>query len=48
MEFENIELIENLLETFRQPFCYGFIIATILELSSYGIFKAISLLNIKK
>lgn len=44
----NIDLISTILDVYRQPFCYGFVVTTILEILSYGIFKAVSLLNIKK
>ena len=41
------QMAETYLQLFSQPWAYGLILGTLLDLLGYGIFKAISLVNIK-
>lgn len=41
------QIAETYIQLFSQPWAYGLILGTLLDLLGYGIFKAISLVNIK-
>lgn len=41
------QIVETYLHVFSQPWGYGLILGTLLDLLGYGIFKAMSLVNIK-
>jgi hypothetical protein len=43
----NSELLSEVLTIALQPIVFGFGLATFLQLLSYGVFKAFSLLNTK-
>jgi hypothetical protein len=43
----NTEILEEIINIAMQPIIFGFGIATILQLLSYGVFRAFSLLNTK-
>ena len=48
MENLNAESLQRLMQVFMQPFLAGFALSTFLELLGYGIFKALSLINIDR
>lgn len=41
------QIVETYIQLFSQPWGYGLILGTLLDLLGYGIFKAMSLVNIK-
>lgn len=41
------QIAETYIQLFSQPWAYGLILGTLLDLLGYGIFKAMSLVNIK-
>ena len=42
-----LQIAETYIQLFSQPWAYGLILGTLLDLLGYGIFKAMSLVNIK-
>lgn len=45
--YSNSKILSDLLATFGVVFCGGFMLTVTLHYLGYGIFKALSLLNIK-